>query len=315
MGCMRAIDESLWNQEMRLLPDPIHKLVAVHVQTNQHLNISGAYSIRKMIIAVECGVSELQVSDALDTLGKLGLAFYDDATEQIYVPAIPRNSLNNIFKSSDNKTKTIARQYKNLVPSYIADIFHDDIGQRLEIPRRPDYGQIPRPEKIAGPMADSPDLPPPPPPPPIPRQVEINPSPPREKEDPETEIGVLMERYSADQQERICEVWDHIRGTRKQGKISKTIIMAEMRRWAKLDPSRVMHGIEKYIERAYYTENKREEYLYAIMTRATPAEIERGVSCNGEDCPNGVPRVSRTTEQNIRTLQSLWEKAGNGSVE
>ncbi|MCE5333302.1 MAG: hypothetical protein LLG06_01805 [Desulfobacteraceae bacterium] len=288
--------------------------MALHIQTSQHVNISGAYLIDKARIAKECGIAEAQVTEALKKLQEMKFAYYDEETEQIYVPSVPYNTTNRIFKHNDNRIKMMRRCYENLNPSYVADAFYDDVGVKYGIPKRSDYGQSKWPVGITDPQSIETSEPlhspviasepitadplPPPPPPPPPR--------------PQKTMNDLLSRYTEDQQIRILQVWDCIRDTRKSGKISEKIISAELRRWDKLDPDRVLYGIDKYLEKGYHENGKREEYLYAIMLRASPAEIERYEGRIGPASgKNGVPQVSSVTAQNMKTLQSLWGEQDN----
>ena len=89
----------------------------------------------------------------------------------------------------------------------------------------------------------------------------------------------LMSRYDSEQQRIIENCWECIATTRRSGKISRNIILAELKKWDKFDVKRVAYAIEKYLSGEHYHDGKKENYLYGIMRNTTAKEI---LANNGE---------------------------------
>jgi hypothetical protein len=208
----------------------------------------------------------------------------------------------------------VQKFYDVLNRSFICDLFWNDYGAAYGLKKRDDVGtttqpkyiptkDIPAPEIIpespppppssSPPPSSAPPAPPPPLSPPTPK--------PKEPENIGNEIVVLLERYTFDQQAEIQQVLELLKLTRKGGKISDSILLAELRRWNTLDVHRVMYGVRRYIDRGYHNENKREEYLWAVMKRVSETELSREPfrqPANGSS--QSIPPI---TQRNIAALQ------------
>jgi hypothetical protein len=82
-----------------------------------------------------------------------------------------------------------------------------------------------------------------------------------------SEISTLVDKLfpSPEGKELFNEVRQAISSTRKTGKVSDSIILAELQKWEKYPISQVEAGISKYLSNGYHSEGKKEAYLLAII--------------------------------------------------
>ena len=291
---------------VQMLGDPWTKLIYYHLLMNNHLNATGAYYLPIVLLCFETSLDEQSVMTALSNLRAKNLAYYDYKTFQVYVPAVIRDMLGDSFKPGDKRLPHMKRSYSDLQPSFICDLWWDHWGELYGIAKRPDYGQ----ERLEG--EGEPDAPPP-----LPLQHSPEPKPPpkqpQKKPDQRAileETDILLDRYSPEQREMIGKVFDLLATTRKNGKLAQSIILNELKRWDKLDIIRVMYGIHKYMDRGMQTEGKKEEYLYAIMNRATDAGLAKfnGQTLTKSNGPANLSLVSPLTQHNMKVMDEYWER-------
>ena len=310
MGSYNLVSHAT-SAEVTLFEDPWMKLVYLYLIVNTRANMTGAYYMPVVLICLETCLDEHSVRNALLRLRAKNLVYYDYKIRLIYIPAIPYHTVGPTIKPNDNRRSHLKRYYSDLLPSFICDIWWDHWGEAYGIAKRPDYGQ-------AAPEGEEETCAPPPPPqlpllqPQPSPEPKSPPKPPQKKPDQRAmleEADILLDRYSSEQRETIGKVFDLLATTRKNGKLAQTIVLNELKRWDKLDIIRVMYGIHKYTDRGMQTEGKKEEYLYAIMNRATDADLAR---YNGQTLakPNGsanLSLVSPITQHNMNVLKQLRE--------
>ncbi|MHC1728531.1 MAG: hypothetical protein AB9866_21445 [Syntrophobacteraceae bacterium] len=130
------------------------------------------------------------------------------------------------------------------------------------------------------------------------------------KENTEEAITRLLDRYNPTEQKDIQQVFELLKLTRKNGKISDTILLTELRRWNTLSVERVMYAVMKYIDRGYHTEGKKEGYLFSIMKNVSEAELTRATRT--ASMPSSASQnVSRLTEHNLQIFELLNQERAN----
>jgi len=107
--------------------------------------------------------------------------------------------------------------------------------------------------------------------------AETKPGPPDLSEEKE----LLLSRYVGIDREVVANTMKAIAITRKSGKVSENVLLAELRRWNSLAVERVMYGMGVYLDKEYHLDHKSESYLWAIMKNATQREIENRRNTNG----------------------------------
>lgn len=88
------------------------------------------------------------------------------------------------------------------------------------------------------------------------------------KKDPSaisSEIASLVSKLFPAGRELVDQVVKAFSSTRKTGKVSDSIILAQLKAWEKYPPEQVESGIRTYLERAYHLRGKDEKYLLGII--------------------------------------------------
>lgn len=84
------------------------------------------------------------------------------------------------------------------------------------------------------------------------------------EEDPEQKARELLKRYNDIERQTIKKYWGVIRQTRKTGKLSNSVIVKNMEKWAKYETDIIIKALQLHMEK--YTD-KREEYTNGIIRR------------------------------------------------
>jgi DNA-binding Lrp family transcriptional regulator len=104
--------------------------------------------------------------------------------------------------------------------------------------------------------------------------------------DPSIEIDNLISAYP--NPGIIYKAIEAIATTRKLGKVSQNIILAELKKWQKYPPERVEQAIDLYLDKDYAGDGKGESYLLGIMRNHKPKRK------NVDNYPK--PRIGRAPE-------------------
>ena len=86
------------------------------------------------------------------------------------------------------------------------------------------------------------------------------------------EIFSLRQRYS--DQNLIDQVFEAMASTRKSGKVSDSVLLAQLQKWDRYPVQQVEGGIRIYLERDYASQGKRKDYLLGIIRNQKP-EVPR----------------------------------------
>lgn len=98
----------------------------------------------------------------------------------------------------------------------------------------------------------------------------------------------LRERYG--DQTLIDSVFQAIASTRKSNKVTDSVLLAQLRRWARYPADQVLRGIRTYLEEDYAADGKDERYLLGIIRRTKVQSSES----------NSIPKKTKIlTEEDI----------------
>ena len=75
----------------------------------------------------------------------------------------------------------------------------------------------------------------------------------------------LRQRYS--DQKLIDQVFTALASTRKSGKVTDSVLLAQLKKWERHPVAQVEGGIRIYLDKGYADQGKREEYLFGIIRR------------------------------------------------
>ncbi len=91
----------------------------------------------------------------------------------------------------------------------------------------------------------------------------------------------LREKYS--DQALIDKVFEALASTRKNGKISDSVLLAQLQKWARYPTERVEAGIRTFLRKDYAGQGKREEYLLGIIRNQKNEKSKKGGSIDWRD--------------------------------
>lgn len=89
------------------------------------------------------------------------------------------------------------------------------------------------------------------------------------------EISVLVSKLFPLGRELFDQAIEGISSTRKTGKVSPNIILAQLKAWENYPIEQVYAGIKIYLSKEYFKEGKDETYLLGIIKNQRPGKAER----------------------------------------
>jgi len=89
-----------------------------------------------------------------------------------------------------------------------------------------------------------------------------------------SEISVLVDKLfpSTGGKELFNQVRQAISSTRKRGKVSDSIILAQLQNWEKYLPGQIEAGIKTYLSKSCHLQGKDERYLLGIIRKVKPED-------------------------------------------
>ncbi len=89
----------------------------------------------------------------------------------------------------------------------------------------------------------------------------------KEKEPPPSVFNeqIFWEKFPTQDHEVIHQTIQVLHTTRKKGKAADSIIQAELRWWDQQDPSKVIQGMQTYLQKSYAAQGRGEKYLRGII--------------------------------------------------
>lgn len=92
----------------------------------------------------------------------------------------------------------------------------------------------------------------------------------------EAEISLLRERYS--DQELISNTFAAFNSTRRNGSVSRTVLLAQLIRWREFPTVQVEEGLRVYLEKDCAAQGKDEKYLLGIIRNV---KVEKKIESTG----------------------------------
>ncbi|MCP4219743.1 MAG: hypothetical protein GY765_34240, partial [bacterium] len=99
------------------------------------------------------------------------------------------------------------------------------------------------------------------------------------KKEPPDKLFSLRQKYS--NQSLIDQVFEALRSTRKTGKISDSVLIAELEKWDRHPVWQVERGLKTYLDKDYAGDGKNEAYLLGIIRNSKKETKAKGVKQNG----------------------------------
>lgn len=118
------------------------RIVATYLLTCEHANMIGLYRLPLLYVSEETGLKRREVSSALEQLGFMEFAAYDQETEYVWVCEMARYQLDLLpheaIKEGDHRAQGAARIYKQLAPNPFLLPFYERYAPRLRLPLKRD---------------------------------------------------------------------------------------------------------------------------------------------------------------------------------
>lgn len=120
------------------------QVVALYLLTSPQANMIGLYYLPLPTLCHEVGMHQRAAKRALDVLGKLSFAHYDDETEYVWVPEMARFQLGEQLSASDNNATAVQNLYLSLSPNPFLPLFYQKYARRYFLEPRPDHPDVVR---------------------------------------------------------------------------------------------------------------------------------------------------------------------------
>ena len=129
--------------------DPAAQLVALYLMTCPSANMVGLYYLPLALLAHETGLTTEGASKALRRCSEAHFAYYDDATETVWVPRMAAYQIGDVLKAKDKRREGVIRELHVVRKSpFVKDFFDryarayglplpDWVGSPFEAPSKP----------------------------------------------------------------------------------------------------------------------------------------------------------------------------------
>lgn len=119
------------------------RIVATYLLTCEQANMIGLYRLPLLYASEETGLKRREVLSALEQLGAMEFAAYDQETEFVWVCEMARFQLDLLpheaLKEGDHRAQGAARIYKQLAPNPFLLPFYERYAQSLRLPLKRDF--------------------------------------------------------------------------------------------------------------------------------------------------------------------------------
>ncbi len=122
--------------------DPSAQLVALYLMTCPSANMVGLYYLPLALLAHETGLTAEGASKALRRVSEAHFAYYDDATETVWVPRMAAYQIGDVLKAKDKRREGVIRELHVVRKSPFVKDFFDRYARAYGLPL-PDWVRSP----------------------------------------------------------------------------------------------------------------------------------------------------------------------------
>lgn len=147
----------------RLRGDAAAQVVALYLMSSPATSMVGIFHLALPTLCHETGLDVVAATKGLQRCQEEGIAFWDDAEELVFVPALAKHQIGESLKKTDHKVKGVARalapfkghRFFDLFVDRYADAYWistDEVGASESLDRDDDpvlSGSCPDPERVA----------------------------------------------------------------------------------------------------------------------------------------------------------------------
>lgn len=257
------------------------QVMAMYLITSPHSTMTGLYRLPVAYASHDTGLTIQGASKALQRLSEVGFAFYEEASEEVWVPEMARIQIGERLLARDNRHKALLKELDRYRKSRFFPHFVEKYREDFALPYGPEEAENARPlEAPSKPLRsqeqeqeqeqkDLPSTPPEPPP--------AGPS-------PQEQIRDLAARYPA---ELVAEAREAVALSRRTGKVSDSVWLRTLKKLNAYPLEAAVHAMRVFSEK-HADGDKGEAYLVAIAKREATAPKRDGVQ-------QSIPRPSEPT--------------------
>jgi hypothetical protein len=112
------IKSSFWvgpiGKKIRALKDKDARILAMYLLSNPHKSILGLYYLPIPSIVHETELTEAETRKAFKKLQRIGFAFWDEATEYVFIPGMLNDNIGNSLKPTDGRMKKYQEAFASI---------------------------------------------------------------------------------------------------------------------------------------------------------------------------------------------------------
>src|SRR5712691_9913828 len=101
------------------------QVVALYLLTCPHASMIGLYYLPLSVLLHETGLTPEAASQAFASLASVGFAYYDAASEMVWIPEMARFQIGEALKSGDKRIKAINKDYHAVPKNPFLSAFWD----------------------------------------------------------------------------------------------------------------------------------------------------------------------------------------------
>jgi hypothetical protein len=283
------------------------RIVATYLLTCEHANMIGLYRLPLLYAAEETGLKRREVAVALEHLKLLEFAYYDEATEFVWVVEMARFQLSlspgEAINDKDTRVKTVAALYKHLPTNPFLAPFFDRYVAILRLPCKRDFLSEQKPHRSPMEGASVPHT----------RDTYSvsDPDPDSVRKGEVGETITSLDRSTLLTPEQIRDRWNAIEGVKTCGEIGKTIrdrIGARLREHSKVEWwDTVFHRVRASDFLCGRTNGARGSFRASLTWTLSPTNLDKllagdydSIASNGHQPPTCTKRIQRPTDRFIR---------------
>lgn len=124
----------------QLRGDPLAMLIALYAMTCPSSTMVGIYYLPIPTLAHETGSTVEGAREALRRVEEVGIAYYDDETEMIWVPEMARYQIGETLTPRDNRKAAVIRALRQVGKHRFARAFHEKYREAYGLPDMPELG-------------------------------------------------------------------------------------------------------------------------------------------------------------------------------
>jgi hypothetical protein len=112
------------------------QLIALYLLTCPNATMTGLYYLPMPTLVHETGIPFEGASKALASLSEGGFAFYDDASEVVFVPEMARHQIGETLTATDKRVKGVVRELESFSKSRFVLEFYEKYKEAFNLPRQ-----------------------------------------------------------------------------------------------------------------------------------------------------------------------------------